>query len=160
MVLWMRCGLTWGAATAETEGTRGDEPSRGRDPCSKKTFESLRYPLHSTKPTKATRRVRRSYIVSQTMANITNGSNGDNGQTSCAKLLWSHPDPRTTPMYEYLQAVNKEHNLHLSTYRELHQWSITNIDAFWQSVWKFVGVKAEGDASPVSRQRMSSVKRY
>ena len=92
------------------------------------------------------------------MANITDGSNGANGtngidrtNSTSAKLLWKHPNPQTTPMYKYLQAVNQEHNLQLSTYPELHDWSIRNIDAFWQSVWKFVGIKADGDASPVSR---------
>ncbi|KAH7083851.1 hypothetical protein FB567DRAFT_93345 [Paraphoma chrysanthemicola] len=86
------------------------------------------------------------------MTNITNGSNGANGTNgtshTSAKLLWEHANPQTTPMYRYLQTVNREHNLQLSTYSELHDWSIRNIDAFWQSVWKFVGVKAEGDASP------------
>jgi acetoacetyl-CoA synthetase len=53
-------------------------------------------------------------------------------------------------MHKYLKEVNHSYNLSLSTYQDLHRWSIENIDAFWQSVWKFVGVKAAGDASPVS----------
>jgi acetoacetyl-CoA synthetase len=78
-----------------------------------------------------------------------NGTNGANGTLSSSKLLWRHPDPHATPMYEYLQAVNQTYNLRLSMYQDLHKWSIENIDAFWQSVWKFAGVRAEGNASPV-----------
>jgi acetoacetyl-CoA synthetase len=80
----------------------------------------------------------------------TNGTKSANGILPGAKLLWRHPEPASTPMYKYLQEINYTYNLSLSTYPELHRWSIDNIDAFWQSVWKFVGVRAEGDASPVS----------
>jgi acetoacetyl-CoA synthetase len=84
------------------------------------------------------------------MADMANGSTDANGTPAGSKLLWRHPDPQSTAMHRYLQAVNQSHNLRLSTYSDLHQWSIENIDAFWQSVWKFVGIRAEGDASPVS----------
>ncbi|KAF2026907.1 acetoacetate-CoA ligase [Setomelanomma holmii] len=83
-----------------------------------------------------------------------NGSNGvndsadTNGMANSTKLLWKHPNPQSTPMHGYLQATNQEHGLDLSTYPELYQWSIKNIDPFWQSVWKFVGINAEGDVSP------------
>ena len=53
-------------------------------------------------------------------------------------------------MYQYMQRVNSAHGLHLSTYPELYQWSIDNIDLFWQSVWDFVGVRAQGRATRVS----------
>jgi hypothetical protein len=81
------------------------------------------------------------------------GASDANGMPGVgSKLLWKHPDPESTPMHRYLKAVNYAHGLQLSSYPELHQWSIANIDAFWQSVWKFVGVRAEGEASPVSRK--------
>ncbi|KAH7384130.1 hypothetical protein DE146DRAFT_216689 [Phaeosphaeria sp. MPI-PUGE-AT-0046c] len=77
-----------------------------------------------------------------------NGTTKTNGALSGSKLLWKHPDPRSTPMHKYIRAVNYTHDLQLSNYAELHQWSIENIDAFWHSVWEFVGVRAEGSASP------------
>ena len=52
-------------------------------------------------------------------------------------------------MYQYLQRVNEAYDLRLSTYPELYQWSIDNIDLFWQSVWDFVGVRAQGRAARV-----------
>ncbi|KAF1921553.1 acetoacetyl-CoA synthetase-like protein [Ampelomyces quisqualis] len=76
------------------------------------------------------------------------GTSDANGALLGSKLLWKHPSPRSTPMHKYLRAVNHTYNLHLSTYQELHRWSIENIDMFWQSVWNFVGVRAEGSALP------------
>jgi acetoacetyl-CoA synthetase len=91
------------------------------------------------------------------MADIANGNAHANGTSIGPKLLWRHADPQSTAMYRYLQAVNQIHNLRLSTYPDLHQWSVDNIDAFWQSVWTFAGIRAEGDASPVSQSDTSSM---
>lgn len=89
-----------------------------------------------------------------------NGTTETNGALSCSKLLWKHPDPRSTPMHKYLRAVNYTHDLELSSYEELHQWSIDNIDAFWQSVWEFVGVRAEGTPAPVSTSHHLYISTY
>jgi acetoacetyl-CoA synthetase len=78
-----------------------------------------------------------------------NGMNGTNGTSVGAKLLWKHSSPKSTPMYQFLQEVNSTYGLQLSTYSELHQWSIENIDQFWQRVWEFVGVRAQGKAARV-----------
>lgn len=83
--------------------------------------------------------------------NGSNGTtNGSNGTSTGAKLLWRHSSPESTPMYQYLQRVNEAYGLRLSTYPELYQWSIDNIDSFWHSVWDFVGVRAQGRAARVS----------
>jgi hypothetical protein len=82
---------------------------------------------------------------------------GANRTSSSAKLLWRHADPASTPMTKYLQHVNHAYSLQLSTYPELHKWSIEHIDAFWESVWKFVGVRAEGSATPVSSSKQKSL---
>jgi hypothetical protein len=79
-----------------------------------------------------------------------NGTNGTNGTSMGSKLLWKHPSPQSTPMYRFLHNVNKTHGLHMETYPELYQWSIDNTDQFWQRVWEFVGVRAQGTASRVS----------
>jgi acetoacetyl-CoA synthetase len=81
-----------------------------------------------------------------------NGTNGTNGSSAGAKLLWKHSAPESTAMYQFLQKVNQAHGVQLSTYPELHQWSIENIDDFWQTVWEFVGVRAQGKATRVSQQ--------
>lgn len=78
-----------------------------------------------------------------------NGTNGTNGTPAGARLLWRHSSPKSTAMYQYLQQVNKTYGLQLETYPELHQWSVDNIDQFWQSVWDFVGIRAQGRATRV-----------
>jgi acetoacetyl-CoA synthetase len=42
-----------------------------------------------------------------------------------------------TKYYEFLQ---KEYNLQFRNYSELHSWSITEIETFWESIWKFSGI--------------------
>ncbi|EMD65225.1 hypothetical protein GGP41_003857 [Bipolaris sorokiniana] len=77
----------------------------------------------------------------------TNGVNGASGTSSSSKLLWKHPSPQSTPMYRFLESVNKTHNLHLLDYSQLHQWSINYVDAFWKSTWDFVGIRHNGTPS-------------
>ncbi|KAJ5024034.1 hypothetical protein J3E72DRAFT_8768 [Bipolaris maydis] len=77
----------------------------------------------------------------------TNGVNDASGTSSSSKLLWRHPSPQSTPMYRFLESVNKRHNLHLSDYSQLHQWSIDHVDAFWKSTWDFVGIRHNGTPS-------------
>jgi hypothetical protein len=79
-----------------------------------------------------------------------NNTKGVNGTPAGPKLLWRHSSPNTTPMYQFLQLVNKTHDLQLSNYSELHQWSIKNINKFWQRAWDFVGVRHQGIPTAVS----------
>ena len=61
---------------------------------------------------------------------------------SATEELWRHPDPSSTPMWQFLEAVNKKHNLDLHDYPDLYQWSIENVEQFWEQVWGFVGITA------------------
>jgi acetoacetyl-CoA synthetase len=79
-----------------------------------------------------------------------NGTNSANGTPPGAKPLWKHSSPQTTPIYQFLQSVNKIHDLQLSNYSELHQWSISNINQFWRRAWEFVGVRHQGAPTLVS----------
>ncbi|PNY28173.1 Acetoacetyl-CoA synthetase [Tolypocladium capitatum] len=60
--------------------------------------------------------------------------------------LWRHPDPASTPMWQFLQRVNKEHDLTLDGYPGLFKWSIDNVSPFWEEVWDFVGIVASKKA--------------
>ncbi|KAL6228797.1 hypothetical protein BDW75DRAFT_250600 [Aspergillus navahoensis] len=55
--------------------------------------------------------------------------------------LWHHSDPSSTQIMSFLSYVNKTHNLNLSTFKDLHEWSTTDIAAFAQDIWTFCGVK-------------------
>ena len=41
--------------------------------------------------------------------------------------LWRHPDPKSTQMWDFLQSVNKQHNLSLNTYDDLYPVSYTHL---------------------------------
>jgi len=43
---------------------------------------------------------------------------------------------------QFIEFVNKKHNLKIDSYNQLHKWSIENISDFWAAVWKFVEIKA------------------
>lgn len=52
-------------------------------------------------------------------------------------------------MHRFLTLLNKKHNLSLSTYADLHAWSVANTAAFWEEVWHFTGVRSSAPFSLV-----------
>lgn len=42
----------------------------------------------------------------------------------------------------FIKNVNAQHNLSISAYPDLYQWSVENISDFWAAVWDFAGIKA------------------
>ena len=42
----------------------------------------------------------------------------------------------------FISLVNEKHGLKVSTYGDLHQWSVEKIPDFWAAVWDFVEMKA------------------
>ena len=51
-----------------------------------------------------------------------------------SEILWQ-PDSeriRRSRMFQFLQAVNEEFSLNLSSYSELHQWSVKELETFWE----------------------------
>lgn len=82
------------------------------------------------------------------------GAIGVNGTSTASKMLWKHPAPMSTPMFKFMENVNQKYGLQLSSYEELHRWSVDNIGKFWGRVWGFVGVRAEEQASRVCSIRL------
>ena len=58
------------------------------------------------------------------------------------KQLWMHHHPTQTRTYEFKAKIEQKYNLHFETYEDLRQWSISNINPFWEEVWHFTGIKA------------------
>ncbi|KAI1868060.1 uncharacterized protein JN550_006548 [Neoarthrinium moseri] len=56
--------------------------------------------------------------------------------------LWRHPDPESTHMYKFLQHVKTKYSLDIDDYPGLYKWSIENVAAFWEDVWRFCGIQA------------------
>ncbi|KAL3481708.1 hypothetical protein BJX99DRAFT_218147 [Aspergillus californicus] len=55
--------------------------------------------------------------------------------------VWTHPFPLSTPLEAFRRYINKTHSLNLQTYKDIHRWSVTDIDKFSLAVWTFCGIK-------------------
>lgn len=45
-----------------------------------------------------------------------------------------------SPIHQFMQEVNKRYKLDLKDYSELFDWSVSNLEGFWDQVWDFGGV--------------------
>ncbi len=61
------------------------------------------------------------------------------------KPLWipSRASVEASPIFAFMQKCNRDFGLSLSTYGELHEWSVAERAKFWTAVWEFCGVKGE-----------------
>ncbi len=41
---------------------------------------------------------------------------------------------------EFIEFVNKEYSLSITDYNGLYDWSVTEIENFWEAIWKFAGI--------------------
>jgi len=59
-----------------------------------------------------------------------------------AKLLWKPTEQQIADanMSRFMERVNQWYNLSLADYNQLYDWSISEIDKFWESVWKFLDI--------------------
>lgn len=58
------------------------------------------------------------------------------------KLLWKHRDPTSTRLFQFKKLLESKYEVDLEDYDKLRQWSILNINRFWEEVWHFTGIKA------------------
>ncbi|KAI6782428.1 acetoacetyl-CoA synthetase [Emericellopsis cladophorae] len=65
------------------------------------------------------------------------------------RKLWEHPNPESTTMYQFMQDVNRMHDVKLKKYDDLYQWSVNNRGAFYDGVWKLGNWIHEGTYSRV-----------
>ncbi|MBT8383233.1 MAG: acetoacetate--CoA ligase, partial [Ignavibacteria bacterium] len=58
------------------------------------------------------------------------------------KPLWipSEAQIKKSNLSKFKKFLKKEYNLSFSTYSELHNWSVTEIETFWESIWKYSGL--------------------
>src|SRR5687768_85176 len=71
--------------------------------------------------------------------------------------LWT-PDPAraaATQVVAFMHAANARHGLALQTYHDLHAWSVTERDRFWDLVWDYCGVIGDkGERRVADPERM------
>jgi acetoacetyl-CoA synthetase len=56
---------------------------------------------------------------------------------------------RQTRLADYMAWLERERGLRLSGYRELWQWSVTDLSAFWASIWDYFDVLSSSPATAV-----------
>ena len=70
-------------------------------------------------------------------------------------VLWTPPpDVRErTRIGAYLAWLERERGLTFDDYAALHRWSVTDLGAFWSSVWEHFGVRSRTDPGPALLER-------
>jgi acetoacetyl-CoA synthetase len=65
--------------------------------------------------------------------------------TAVGDVLWSPPvDARAgTQIGRYMDWLSAERGLDFGDYDELHRWSVTDLEAFWGSIWDFFEIRAQ-----------------
>ena len=65
--------------------------------------------------------------------------------------LWTPPTERvaTSNLRRFADTLARSRGVELSTYADIHRFSITEPEAFWTAVWDFCGVKAESRGTRV-----------
>jgi acetoacetyl-CoA synthetase len=70
-------------------------------------------------------------------------------------LLWT-PGPDQVARANITQFTNwlaVQRHLHFGSYGELWQWSVTDLDGFWQAVWDYCGIEASTPPAKVLGRR-------
>jgi acetoacetyl-CoA synthetase len=83
--------------------------------------------------------------------------------TTMPRKLWEHPDPTSTRMWRFMQSANARYGLRLSTFQQLHAWSVGERRTdFWDLLWDEVGLIHEGSYARAvdASARMDSVPRW
>jgi acetoacetyl-CoA synthetase len=67
------------------------------------------------------------------------------------EVLWTpRPDQiEPTRLAEYMRWLAEERGLPFDSYEALWAWSVDELEAFWQSIWDYFGVQADGTSVPV-----------
>lgn len=65
-------------------------------------------------------------------------------ETAEGTLLWEPSEglKESSNMTRYMRWLEERKGLSFPGYHELWEWSVEDLEAFWESVWEFCGVKA------------------
>ena len=71
------------------------------------------------------------------------------------KVLWnpSFELIDTSHITQFINEVNQEFGLNITSYSELHEWSIAHIDHFWKKVLSFSDIIYKGEFNKVIDDR-------
>jgi acetoacetyl-CoA synthetase len=76
-------------------------------------------------------------------------------ETTEGTLLWepSESFKENSNIYHYMKWLKDEKNLSFDDYAELWEWSVTDLEEFWASVWEYCNVKASKPYEKVLAKR-------
>jgi acetoacetyl-CoA synthetase len=74
---------------------------------------------------------------------------------TAGELLWepSAELVERSRMVEFMRWLERERGLAFDGYAELWQWSVDDLDAFWNAIWDFFGVQTDGERGAVLDSR-------
>ena len=55
--------------------------------------------------------------------------------------IWIPKNYESSNLYQFESFVSKKYNLDFPEYNELHKWSITNLEKFWESITEFYKIE-------------------
>lgn len=66
-------------------------------------------------------------------------------------VLWTPRSDQIEPtrLAAYMHWLAAERGLSFDTYQDLWSWSVDELESFWQSIWDFFDVQADGSCDPV-----------
>jgi acetoacetyl-CoA synthetase len=69
----------------------------------------------------------------------------------CAKLLWQPSESfrSNSNLSKYMEWLKAVHGLDFSDYSALWQWSVTETEAFWGSLWEYFSIIHDGEYASV-----------
>lgn len=71
------------------------------------------------------------------------------------QILWtpSAQQRASSRLAHYQQWLQARQGMASGTYEDLWHWSVENIEEFWQSIWDYFDIQADGDCMPVLNSR-------
>ena len=65
-------------------------------------------------------------------------------ETAEGTLLWEPPGELkdNAIITRYMRWLKENRNLQFEDYGELWEWSVTDVEGFWSSLWEFLDVKS------------------
>jgi acetoacetyl-CoA synthetase len=67
-------------------------------------------------------------------------------------ILWEPKHTETTNMWKFMRFVEKKHNIALSTYEDLHRWSIQEMSSFWMDLTEFYQIQFDQEPTEILNQ--------
>ena len=55
--------------------------------------------------------------------------------------IWIPENYKSSNLYQFEFFISKKYNISFSEYDELHKWSITNLEKFWESITEFYKIE-------------------